>query len=98
MCCPPRHSSIAYVSRVSAYLTHPLLTYSLQSQCLNQALRAERPDVDKKRSDLLKLQGEFRLKLRRLEKDLLAALNEAKGSLLDDDVIIAKMEKLKHEV
>jgi dynein heavy chain 1, cytosolic len=70
----------------------------LQSQCLNQALRAERPDVDKKRSDLLKLQGEFRLKLRRLEKDLLNALNEAKGSLLDDDVIIAKMEKLKHEV
>ena len=54
--------------------------------------------MDKKRSDLLKLQGEFRLKLRRLEKDLLNALNEAKGSLLDDDVIIAKMEKLKHEV
>jgi dynein heavy chain 1 len=70
----------------------------LQSQCLNQALRAERPDVDKKRSDLLKLQGEFRLRLRRLEKDLLNALNEAKGSLLDDDAIIAKMEKLKVEV
>ena len=29
---------------------------SLQSQCLNEALKAERPDVDKKRSDLLKLQ------------------------------------------
>ena len=70
---------------------------SLQSQCLNQALRAERPDVDKKRSDLLKLQGEFRLRLRQLEKDLLDALNEAKGSLLDDDAIIAKMEKLKSE-
>ena len=31
---------------------------SLQSQCLNQVLKAERPDVDAKRSDLLKLQGE----------------------------------------
>ena len=32
---------------------------SLQSQCLNQVLKAERPDIDQKRSDLLKLQGEF---------------------------------------
>ena len=32
---------------------------SLQSQCLNQVLKAERPDVDAKRSDLLKLQGMF---------------------------------------
>ena len=30
---------------------------SLQTQCLNQVLKAERPDVDAKRSDLLKLQG-----------------------------------------
>lgn len=30
---------------------------SLQSQCLNEVLKAERPDVDEKRSDLLKLQG-----------------------------------------
>ena len=32
---------------------------SLQSQCLNQVLKAERPDVDAKRSDLLKLQGQW---------------------------------------
>ena len=34
---------------------------SLQSQCLNQVLKAERPDIDEKRSDLLKLQGKPRL-------------------------------------
>ena len=44
---------------------------SLQMQCLNQVLKAERPDIDQKRSDLLKLQGEFQLWLRHLEKDLL---------------------------
>ena len=44
---------------------------SLQMQCLNQVLKAERPDIDQKRSDLLKLQGEFQLRLRHLEKDLL---------------------------
>jgi dynein heavy chain 1 len=30
---------------------------SVQRQCLNQVLKSERPDVDAKRSDLLKLQG-----------------------------------------
>lgn len=58
---------------------------SLQSQCLNQVLKAERPDVDAKRSDLLKLQGEFLLRLRHLEQSLLQALNEVKGRILDDD-------------
>ncbi len=58
---------------------------SLQTQCLNQVLKAERPDVDKKRSDLLKLQGEFLLRLRHLEQSLLQALNEVKGRILDDD-------------
>ena len=70
---------------------------SLQTQCLNQALRSERPDVDKKRSDLLKLQGEFTLRLRQLEKELLTALNNAKGSILDDDAVISKLERLKSE-
>ncbi|CAH8838540.1 unnamed protein product [Trichobilharzia szidati] len=70
---------------------------SLQSQCLNAALKAERPDVDSKRSDLLKMQGEFQLKLRHLEKDLLQSLNEAKGNLLDDDKIITRLETLKQE-
>lgn len=71
--------------------------HSLQSQCLNTVLKAERPDVDEKRSDLLKLQGEFRLRLRQLEKSLLTALNEVKGRILDDDSIISHLEKLKKE-
>ncbi len=70
---------------------------SLQTQCLNQVLRSERPDVDKKRSDLLKLQGEFRLRLRQLESNLLSSLNEAKGSILEDDAIISKLENIKRE-
>ena len=70
---------------------------SLKSQCLNQILKAERPDVDAKRADLLKLQGEFQQRLRFLEKGLLQALNNAKGKILDDDVIISKLETLKTE-
>ena len=71
-------------SRVT-FVNFTVTRSSLQSQCLNEVLRAERPEVDAKRSDLLKLQGEFHLRLRHLEKELLQALNDSKGSILDDD-------------
>ncbi|KAK4049755.1 dynein heavy chain [Microbotryomycetes sp. JL221] len=70
---------------------------SLQSQSLNKVLQVERPDVDKKRSDLLRLQGEFRARLHFLEKSLLQALNESTGNILDDDKVIDTLEKLKKE-
>lgn len=43
-------------SRVT-FVNFTVTRSSLQSQCLNQVLKAERPDIDTKRSDLLKLQG-----------------------------------------
>lgn len=45
-------------SRVT-FVNFTVTRSSLQSQCLNEVLKAERPDVDEKRSDLLKLQGEI---------------------------------------
>ncbi|XP_004348847.1 dynein heavy chain [Capsaspora owczarzaki ATCC 30864] len=83
-------------SRVT-FVNFTVTPSSLQGQCLNQVLRSERPDVDQKRSDLLKLQGEFRLRLRHLEKELLRALNESKGKILDDDSVITTLETLKGE-
>ncbi|KAJ3071427.1 hypothetical protein HDU98_005356 [Podochytrium sp. JEL0797] len=70
---------------------------SLQSQCLHQVLKAERPDTDKKRTDLVKARGEFQLRLRHLEKLLLQSLNESRGNILDDDNIMATLETLKQE-
>jgi dynein heavy chain 1 len=43
-------------SRVT-FVNFTVTRSSLQSQCLNQVLKSERPDVDERRSDLLKLQG-----------------------------------------
>ncbi|KAI4467240.1 dynein heavy chain [Holotrichia oblita] len=83
-------------SRVT-FVNFTVTRSSLQSQCLNQVLKAERPDIDEKRSDLLKLQGEFHLRLRQLEKSLLQALNDAKGKILDDDSVITTLETLKQE-
>ncbi|SPN99639.1 probable dynein heavy chain, cytosolic [Cephalotrichum gorgonifer] len=70
---------------------------SLQTQSLNEVLKSERPDVDDRRSNLIKLQGEFKIHLRQLEKRLLQALNESRGNILDDDNVIETLETLKTE-
>lgn len=70
---------------------------SLQAQCLNQALRSERPDVEEKRTEQLKLQGTYRAQLRQLERDLLATLNEVGGSILEDDKVLTALEALKKQ-
>ena len=71
---------------------------SLQTQSLNEVLKSERPDVDERRSNLVKMQGEFKIHLRRLEKRLLQALNESKGNILDDDAVVDTLETVKKEV
>lgn len=70
---------------------------SLQTQSLNDVLKSERPDVDQRRTNLVKMQGEFSTHLRALEKRLLQALNESRGNILDDDVVIETLETLKKE-
>ena len=54
-------------------------------------------DVEERRHDLIRLQGEFRLRLHALEKELLRALNASQGNILDDDTVIATLETLKTE-
>ena len=70
---------------------------SLQTQSLNDVLKSERPDVDQRRTNLVKMQGEFNTHLRGLEKRLLQALNQSRGNILDDDVVIETLETLKKE-
>ncbi len=70
---------------------------SLQTQSLNDVLKSERPDVDQRRTNLVKMQGEFKTHLRGLEKRLLQALNQSRGNILDDDVVIETLETLKKE-
>jgi len=83
-------------SRVTliSFVTTPA---SLTRQCLGKILRAERADIDTKRSDLIKLQGEFRVRLRQLEDALLNKLNSIRGNILDSEEIITSLETLKQE-
>ena len=64
---------------------------------MNALLKSERPDVDRKREDQLKLQGECKVKMRELEEQLLHALSKVEGSILEDVKVIATLEKIKKE-
>ncbi|KAI9703864.1 MAG: hypothetical protein M1836_007636 [Candelina mexicana] len=81
----------------STFVNFTVTQSSLQTQSLNDILKFERPDIDKRRSNLAKLQGEFKIHLRQLEKRLLQALNESRGNILDDDNVIQTLETLKNE-
>lgn len=83
-------------SRVT-FVNFTVTPSSLQNQCLNIYLKNEREEIDKKRSDLLKLQGECKVKLRELEDSLLDALNKSEGNILDNNALISTLETLKKE-
>ncbi|KAI0984717.1 hypothetical protein GJ496_002628 [Pomphorhynchus laevis] len=70
---------------------------SMEAQCLQKIMKYECPEVERKRNDLSKLQGEFQQRLRKLEEELLDALNEQQGRILDDDSVITRLEALKGE-
>jgi len=83
-------------SRVT-FVNFTVTMSSLQNQCLNIYLKNERPDVDQRRSDLLKLQGEYKVRLRELEDNLLSTLSEVRGQILDNDAVISSLETMKSE-
>lgn len=95
-----RDPSIVIPPHISARTTvvnFSVTRSSLESQALNKILKAERPDVEEKRLQLIKLQSEYKVHLRQLESQLLQALNESEGNILDNEKIIETLEKLKVE-
>ena len=78
-------------SRVT-FVNFTITQNSLENQCINMFLRRERPDIEKKRITLLKLQGEYLIQIRRLEDDLLKKISEQTGSILDNLELINSLE------
>ena len=70
---------------------------SLEAQALSAILKAERPDVDRRRNEVLRLQGEQSVKLRELEETLLDKISAVQGAILDDDSVIKSLESIKAE-
>lgn len=86
-----------HISSRATVVNFTITRSSLESQALNQVLQTERPDVESQRKELIKLQSEYKVALRRLEESLLQALSESEGSILDNDTVIDTLEKLKVE-
>lgn len=74
-------------SRVT-FVNFTVTQSSLQEQCLNIYLKNESPETEEKRLNLMKLQGEYIVKLRECEDQLLDALNNSQGSILEDEKVI----------
>ncbi|XP_049850938.1 dynein heavy chain, cytoplasmic-like [Schistocerca gregaria] len=70
---------------------------SLESQCMDMALRSEYPELHRRRGESVRLQYECRAGLERLKVSLLNALNRAEGGLLDDPEVLDTLEATKRE-
>jgi dynein heavy chain 1, cytosolic len=70
---------------------------SLESQAMAKILQAERPDVDRRRIELQRLQSEQSAKLRELEELLLNKISAVQGAILDDDSLVNTLETIKAE-
>eukprot|EP01063_Lacrimia_lanifica_P037885 TRINITY_DN7923_c0_g2_i1.p1 TRINITY_DN7923_c0_g2~~TRINITY_DN7923_c0_g2_i1.p1 ORF type:complete len:2747 (+),score=1343.32 TRINITY_DN7923_c0_g2_i1:292-8241(+) len=68
---------------------------SLTSQCLHTTLKIERPDIEVKRSEIMKAQGEYMLLQRKLEQQLLDEINKESGNILENDALIKQLETIK---
>merc|ERR1719487_279119 len=67
----------------------------LEDQLLFLAVRLERPDLARTKSELIQQQNEFKVKLAELEALLLEKLANAEGDILDDTELILSLEEAK---
>jgi len=82
-------------SRVT-FLNFTITPSSLQNQILSIIMKSERPDIDKRKEDLIKAQRDFKIQLRELEDSLLQALS-SEGSILENDKVMSRLEEIKNK-
>jgi dynein heavy chain len=67
----------------------------LEDQLLAAVVSKERPDLEKQKADLTRMQNEFKIKLKELEDSLLARLSAAEGNFLGDYALVENLETTK---
>ncbi|KAL9646808.1 hypothetical protein ABK040_013670 [Willaertia magna] len=67
----------------------------LEGQLLSQTLQHENPEIEEKKSTLLKKEEDSKIQLSELEKQLLNELALSKGNLLENDALITKLAEIK---
>nr|CAG4709143.1 unnamed protein product [Naegleria fowleri] len=91
----PSHQYEPDLSSRVTFVNFSVTPSSLRNQCLSAILQKENPEIDIRRSEQLKLQGEYKAKLRELENTLLSLLSSSKGSILENETLVGTLEKLK---
>merc|ERR1719163_1052580 len=67
----------------------------LEDQLLGEVVRAERPDLEKQKNQLIKSLAADKKTLQELEDKILKLLSESKGNILDDEVLINTLSDSK---
>ena len=67
----------------------------LESQLLGDVVKAERPDIEQKKVQLLLQMAEDKKQLQQLEAKILQMLSESEGNILDDEVLINTLSESK---
>ena len=67
----------------------------LESQLLGDVVKAERPDIEQKKVQLLLQMAEDKKQLHELEAKILQMLSESEGNILDDEVLINTLSESK---
>ncbi|KAK6455692.1 dynein heavy chain, cytosolic [Scheffersomyces xylosifermentans] len=93
----PSISLTPFISARTTVVNFTTTTGSLENKVLNISLKETKPDIEKKRTELVSLQGEYQVRLHFLEEELLRSLSESSGNILDNDYIIDTLESLKAE-
>ncbi|XP_041969099.1 dynein beta chain, ciliary-like [Aricia agestis] len=67
----------------------------LEEQLLGEVVKAERPDLESLRSNLTKMQNDFKITLKSVEDDLLKRLSSAGPDILSDSALVINLETTK---
>eukprot|EP01038_Epipyxis_sp_PR26KG_P006339 gene6339-8727_t len=67
----------------------------LESQLLGLVVKAERPDIEQKKVNLLLQMADDKKQLQMLEAKILQMLSESEGNILDDEVLINTLSESK---
>lgn len=78
-------------------LNYTFTKSSMINEALNLILHYKEPEMEQKGLKLIKLNSEYKLKLRNLEKELLHILSNSEDSILDNNELLSKLEFIKKE-
>ncbi|XP_071446269.1 dynein beta chain, ciliary-like [Hetaerina americana] len=67
----------------------------LEDQLLAEVVKAERPDLEKLKTELTKKQNDFKIQIKMLEDDLLQRLSSAGEDILSDEALVLNLEITK---